>query len=264
VSAVKVGRLVEYFRGEGARFGNEGDLQGWSTEETAVRFLRSYRELLDQAPRPIGAELPWRCFHCEEVFDTRAKAAEHFGTGNYKNEQPVCIEAATTELKMLVITNRELWERLRSVEQDLEQAEFERDNFAYAARKLTGKPSATAHDLSSWKETADGRVLAAEAAIDAAPAWLAAWLRRRAERIWRRAPAAATRAQLRQILQRWQAWCADGELRGQHVFASEGAIALRAVTAEALAPTASRAPRSCKSLLDSFGAGRLRRPSAKG
>jgi hypothetical protein len=49
---------------------------------------------------------------------------------------PLCIEAATSEQKALVLTNREIWERLQKVEQELEQAEFERDCWAQAARKF--------------------------------------------------------------------------------------------------------------------------------
>jgi hypothetical protein len=48
-------------------------------------------------------------------------------------------------------------------------------------------PHATWHDLGNYRETAEGRILAAEAAINAAPRWLASFLRRRAERLWKRA-----------------------------------------------------------------------------
>ncbi|HEV2747743.1 MAG TPA: hypothetical protein VGW34_10660 [Allosphingosinicella sp.] len=131
----------------------------------------------------VNGEGPWRCFHCGEVCTTKEAAAEHFGEGNYEMEMPICIEAATSEMKALVLTNREMFERLRKVERDLEQAEFERDCWAEGARKFMNAPHATWHDLSNYRETADGRVLAAEAAINAAPRWLANILRRRAERL---------------------------------------------------------------------------------
>jgi hypothetical protein len=41
----KVSALVEFFREEAAIWGNQGDLEGWSTEETAIHFLREYRQL---------------------------------------------------------------------------------------------------------------------------------------------------------------------------------------------------------------------------
>lgn len=138
-------------------------------------------------PQRQTAELPWRCFHCDEVMETRESAAEHFGNGNYECEMPLCIEAATTEQKALVLTNREMWERIQKLDSELEQAEYERDCWAGGARSFLKQPHATWHDLGNYRETADGRVLAAEAAINAAPRWLASFLRRRAERLWQRA-----------------------------------------------------------------------------
>jgi len=41
----KVSALVEFFREEAAIWGNQGDLAGWSTEETAIHCLREYRQL---------------------------------------------------------------------------------------------------------------------------------------------------------------------------------------------------------------------------
>lgn len=131
---------------------------------------------------PDTETLPWRCFHCGDVFTDPALAAEHFGDGNYEAEMPICIEAATTEQRELVKTNREMWTRIRAAEEEIETLDHQVRSFEYVARKLTGKPSATAHDLTMEWDSMEGRVLAAEAAIDAAPRWLANLLRRRAER----------------------------------------------------------------------------------
>jgi hypothetical protein len=128
----------------------------------------------------------WRCFHCDEIFTDKSAAAEHFGEGNYECEMPLCIEAATSEMKALVLTNREMFERLMKVEAELDQAEHERDCWAGGARMFLDAPHATWHDLASYRETAEGRILAAESAINAAPQWLATYLRRRAERLWKR------------------------------------------------------------------------------
>jgi hypothetical protein len=134
-----------------------------------------------------NSEVPWRCFHCDEVMETPEAAAEHFGNGNYECEMPLCIEAASAEQKALVLTNREMWERIQKLDIDLEAAEFQRDCWEAGARKFLEAPNASWHDLANYRETAEGRVLAAEAAINAAPRWLANWLRRRAERQWRAA-----------------------------------------------------------------------------
>lgn len=124
--------------------------------------------------------LPWRCFHCDEVFEAPEAAKQHFGDGNYEREEPVCIEAATTELKTLVITMREIWERLQKVEGELEQAEHDRDNARYTLRQ---PKFARFEDI-------EGRMLAAEAALNAGPAWLRRLLRWKAERDWKRGRAA--------------------------------------------------------------------------
>jgi uncharacterized protein (DUF3084 family) len=105
----------------------------------------------------------WRCFHCDEIFKSRKKAAEHFGEGNYEAEIPLCVEAATTEQKALVLTNREMWERVQKAESEIENLEGRLDHFEYVARKLTKKASATAHDLEHEFDFMQGQVIAAEA-----------------------------------------------------------------------------------------------------
>lgn len=136
---------------------------------------------------------PWRCFHCDEEFTDREAAADHFGAGEYEEETPLCIEAATTEQKELIRTNRELWESLRKAEDENDDLEFKLSGWDYIARKLTGMPSATTHDVEHEWDFMQGRVIAAEAAINAAPKWLAQWLRRRAERKWIQANESAKR-----------------------------------------------------------------------
>lgn len=129
----------------------------------------------------------WRCFHCDEVFTTRDAAAEHFGSGNYEAETPLCVEAATTEQKQLISTNRELWEELQKARHENEDLEDRLHSFEYIARKLTKKAHATTNDIEHEWDFMQGRVIAAEAAINAAPRWLAGFLRRRAERLYKRA-----------------------------------------------------------------------------
>lgn len=138
---------------------------------------------------PHDDELPWRCFHCDEVFTTKEAAAEHFGEGNYEMEMPLCIEAATGEMKALVLTNREMFRELMKERETCEQAEYERDCWAGGARMFLRQPNATWHDLANYRDPLEGRVLAAEAAVNAAPKWLATLLRSLAERKWHNATA---------------------------------------------------------------------------
>jgi hypothetical protein len=138
----------------------------------------------------VSEELPWRCFHCDEVFATKDAASDHFGDGNYEGDMPLCIEAATSEMQALVLTNREMFRELLKARDEAEQAEFVAHCWEEAARMFLKQPNATWHDLASFRETAEGRVLAAEAAINAAPRWLADLLRRRSEKLWRKGRAA--------------------------------------------------------------------------
>lgn len=107
----------------------------------------------------------WRCFHCDEVLITREAAAEHFGNGDYEDEPALCVEAATTDLQKLVLTNREMWAELQKAHAENEELEDHLENFRYVARKLTKKPDATAHDLANEWDFLEGRVIAAEATV---------------------------------------------------------------------------------------------------
>jgi hypothetical protein len=126
----------------------------------------------------------WRCFHCDEVFTDHESAADHFGDGDYEDETPLCIVAATTEQKQLILTNREMWDELQKARHENEDLEDRLHGFEYVARKLTKKPHANTNDLEHEWEFMVGRVIAAEAAINVAPKWLATLLRRRAERLY--------------------------------------------------------------------------------
>lgn len=108
----------------------------------------------------------WRCFHCDEVFRTRKAAAEHFGSGQYEAETPLCVEAATTEQRQLILTNREMWKRIQKAESELDELQDRLSHFEYLSRKLTKKPSATAHDLEHEWDFMQGKVIAAEARVN--------------------------------------------------------------------------------------------------
>lgn len=125
-------------------------------------------DLIEEQETTKEAEVstgPWRCFHCDEEFTDRETAADHFGAGEYEDETPLCIEAATAETKDLIRTNREMWESLRKANDENEDLEYKLGQWEYIARKLTGKPDATTHDVEHEWDFMQGRVIAAESKL---------------------------------------------------------------------------------------------------
>lgn len=89
----------------------------------------------------------WRCFHCDEVLTTRESAAEHFGEGDYEYEPPLCVEAATTDKRELVLKNREFWDLLQKANAEVEELTDKLNGLEQVVSKATGVPDATSHDL---------------------------------------------------------------------------------------------------------------------
>jgi len=89
----------------------------------------------------------WRCFHCDEVLRTRKSAEVHFGSGDYEDEPPLCVEAATTDKRELVLKNRELWEELQKANAEIENVTDRLAGFEQIVSKATGITDATTHDL---------------------------------------------------------------------------------------------------------------------
>ena len=58
----------------------------------------------------VRAELPWRCFHCDEVFTDEDAARQHFG--RFEDQDPICGVTA---------------ERYREVERQLDEYRTESD-----------------------------------------------------------------------------------------------------------------------------------------
>ncbi len=109
---------------------------------------------------------PWRCFHCDEVFDTRGGAEDHFG--NYINSTPGCV------LKVQLGDERGLLMELRRVEEEnahLRQQMNEQywDQVAFSAHLKTFIQSyrpfrkcETLQDVYFVYDSMEGRALAAE------------------------------------------------------------------------------------------------------
>jgi len=139
--------------------------RGWLVVEVSANnciacALNERKELLDLlAPvaNPDGSEdsvavltrlreekQSWRCFHCKEVFTTEVftteeSAAEHFGNGDYEDEPPLCIEAATAEKRELVKQNRKFWLRIQEADSEI----VELDGYGQRLRLDATTPSDT-------------------------------------------------------------------------------------------------------------------------
>jgi hypothetical protein len=133
--------------------------------------------------------LHWRCFHCDEVFIERQSAADHFGLDEL--EVPGCV-AILTEGERAILEDRRMWrERAFESERDHEATGTAYSHLRWDVREIVRREAKRqgvhltddVRDLKWIWESMEGRALAAEAAMRAAPRWLASWLRRRAERL---------------------------------------------------------------------------------
>lgn len=130
-------------------------------------------EVLDQA-------VEWRCFHCDEVFRTRQAAQDHFGLDEL--ERPGCV-AILTEGERAILEDRREWrERALAEERAHGATAAEASSLRWDAHRITKKYGGQGASLWFAFEHVEGRMLAAEAALDAAPRWLRGWLRQRVER----------------------------------------------------------------------------------
>jgi hypothetical protein len=102
----------------------------------------------------------WRCFHCNEVFTTRESASEHFGDGDYEDEPPVCLEAATTDKRKLVSTNRKVWKELQEALAENESLEDRLSNFKETACKVAKKLDANYLDIEQAFDFLEGQLVA--------------------------------------------------------------------------------------------------------
>ena len=127
----------------------------------------------------IEARGPWICFHCGETCETVDQARDHFGTDEF--EECACIERLTETDKAIVEDRREWKRRALRAEEEVEQAQYETHLLRFdLGNQFKGAKSI--NDAWFQYETMEGRALAAEAALAAAPSWLVRFLRARAEK----------------------------------------------------------------------------------
>lgn len=131
----------------------------------AAKMVRAIPSDLRSASVPTAVPTEWRCFHCDDVFTSREEAAEHFGDGDYEDETPVCIAAATTDKRKLVIEARKIWKELQDALAENESLEDRLSNFKEAAIKVTGKPDASYLDIEQAFDSLEGRLIAASTTV---------------------------------------------------------------------------------------------------
>ena len=124
----------------------------------------------------------WLCFHCGERFLSSSDAHDHFGCD--ETESVACVQPLTETQKAL-IEDRRMWRaRALLAEERLDHAEYllhgHRCDYEFSRYF---KKARSVQDCDQIHESMEGRALASESALRAAPRWLASYLRRRAERL---------------------------------------------------------------------------------
>ena len=87
-------------------------------------------------------QLPWRCFHCGEVFYTRQDAADHFGQDEF---EPVACVQVLTETQRALVEDRRHWrhealrlgQREEQLQYQLAQQDWELRHFGKDVRSLS-------------------------------------------------------------------------------------------------------------------------------
>ena len=132
---------------------------------------------------------PWVCFHCGEVCNTRTEAMDHFGYD--ESEMPGCIAILKEGEKAILEDRREWRHRALQEESANERLACERNHLYYSiwevirkeCKKQRSDHISEVENLRWVWETMEGRALAAEDALNAAPKWLRRFLRWRAEKL---------------------------------------------------------------------------------
>jgi hypothetical protein len=139
------------------------EIDGW----TLVGVEQAALDVLTAQPSEVEPK-SWRCFHCDEVFTTKAEARDHFGPDagfHFGQESPACIEKLTAGEKALVVEVREARAEAgrTAAENDLlgqQLAGFE----ASLRQRFNG--AASVHDAFNLYDSMEGRALAAEVEVE--------------------------------------------------------------------------------------------------
>lgn len=136
-----------------------------NTYATERHTLVTMIEEMDRAGVLSGIALPWRCFHCEDVFTDPVAAAAHFGTG--EQHQAGCIEKLSAPEKNLVLALRKVCDEFHALQFRVSE-EITNDEYFYGRlrRSLATIPKfkdcISLHDVFNLFDSLEGRVLAAE------------------------------------------------------------------------------------------------------
>ena len=111
----------------------------------------------------------WRCFHCDEVFRSRKRARLHFGGDEYEvKEVPACIDPLRTDEKARLDEVRNANEHALSCQRLATQADEQAEELSRTLDEFKRITSCkTTHELRMWMDTQQGRVVTADALIEA-------------------------------------------------------------------------------------------------
>lgn len=110
----------------------------------------------------------WRCFHCDEVFQSRKSAWAHFGPDqDCEKLPPACIDPLRMDEKARLTELREAQEYAFQCQESANTSEEKVDDLARELdefKKITGCGSI--HELRMWMDSQQGRVVTANALIE--------------------------------------------------------------------------------------------------
>lgn len=116
------------------------------------------------ADPPPERPMPWRCFHCDDVFTDRAEAKEHFG--DYRDDSPLCLIKGQ---------DGGLGARVRELEAELMDAykqrnEYENDARLYHELRSDVDRRTNGHGLFMHLDYLEGEKLVLQEKLEAAEA----------------------------------------------------------------------------------------------
>ena len=111
----------------------------------------------------------WRCFHCDEVFRSRKAARLHFGSDDYGVKDPAaCVDPLRKDEKARMDELREAQRYALSCRSLAVQADEQADELSRTLdefQRITGCKNT--NELRMWMDSQKGRVVTANALIDA-------------------------------------------------------------------------------------------------
>lgn len=169
VPAQLVRPFIEAAAGTSDFWADKRSITSLAYKGLTVGDLRALARSCSAALEAEAANEPtaWRCFHCNELFTDRTCAAEHFGVTEMDGP-PACVQMLTEGEKAIVQSRREWQHRASTAEAATEAAEYLSSNVRWDINSRW-RGLWTVAEVGHRFEDIEGRMLAAEGALNAAP-----------------------------------------------------------------------------------------------